>query len=710
MGALRREVRHTLCCDVYTDIDIENCHPQLLKQICAKNNIFCPNLKHYVDNRPQILAETQAFYNVSRDNAKKLFIRLAYFGTFDNWVKDSEISRDKKPTEFIVNYMAELKIIGQHVINANPVLLKVIQTENKQNEKASVVSFFLQDIERQILELVYAYLSDNGYIANSNSVLCFDGLMIESKFYKPELLDELHEHILKVSEFDLQFIQKAFDENYLHLLPPLPIDTTSFEFMAQEFNKTHCKAKNMYIKSDGLDIEFFCDKKLRDTYKQKFYKNANGQKENFINNWTTNNDNIRVYDNMDIYPNMEKCPIDTYNLWVPFVCDAYTEPYEYHQDGLDTVLHLIKNLCGNEIPVFNYICKWIGQMIAFPEVKSIVPTFISKQGAGKGSLLKLLSKMLGAKKVIESTSPERDIWGQFNTALMDSFLICLNELSKKDTTQAEGKIKGLITDPTIMINRKGIDQIQIKSYHRFIITTNSTEPINTSKDDRRNLIVRCSDDLINNKKYFNKLYEYLEDVNVIRSCYDYFKNLEGLITFNNLPIPKTSYQNELKKLSLTPLKLYLQNLAETIYHQKKSSEILDTEFFDGLQTFCEENNITYDITPQKLGVRLTNLNTGAISKRIHKSGGIYAKIFNWDKLRELYCEDDDVFIDDDEKALKPVIINKITNNTNCTINNLTDTKKAVIFNETKTAKVKDTTKKRNKFELSFGDEDDHDDE
>ena len=157
LGALRREVRHTLCYDIYTDIDIENCHPQLLKQICAKNNIFCPNLKHYVDNRAQILAETQAFYNVSRDNAKKLFIRLAYFGTFDNWVKDLEISRDKKPTEFIINYMAELKNIGQHVINANPVLLKVIQTENKTNEKASVVSIFLQDVERQILELVYAY-------------------------------------------------------------------------------------------------------------------------------------------------------------------------------------------------------------------------------------------------------------------------------------------------------------------------------------------------------------------------------------------------------------------------------------------------------------------------------------------------------------------------------------------------------------------------
>ena len=702
LGSLRKPIRHTLCHDIYTDIDIENCHPQLLKQVCEANGIQCKFLTVYVENRPAILAQVQAYYNVSRDDAKNLFIRLAYFGSFNNWIDDVK-AESKPPLEFITSYINELKIIGQHVINANSDLHKAVLKEKKRNVNASTVSLFLQEIERQMLELIYEYLSNNKFIQNRNCVLCYDGIMIESKFYKPEILDELHDHVLNVSGFDLKFTTK--DMNEIIVLPPLPVDTTSFEYMAQEFNKTHCKAKNMYIKSNGLDIEFLCDKKLRETYKQKFYKNANGQKANFINSWTTNNDNIRVYDNMDIFPNADKCPTDTYNLWVPFACETYTEPYEHH---LDTVLHLIKNLCGNEPPVFNYICKWIGQMIAFPEVKSIVPTFISKQGAGKGSLLKLLSKMLGAKKVIESTNPERDIWGQFNTALMDSFLICQNELSKKDTTQAEGKIKGLITDPTIMINRKGIDQIQIKSYHRFIITTNSTEPINTSKDDRRNLIIRCSDDLINSKKYFNKLYEYLDDTNVIRTCYDYFKNLGGLATFKNLPIPKTSYQNELKKLSLSPLELYLQHLAETIYHQKKSSEILDTEFFDGLQTFCEENNITYDITPQKLGVRLTNLNTGAVSKRIHKSGGVYAKSFNWEKLRELYCEDDDVFVDDDEKDVKPVIINKITNNTNCTINNLTDTKKAVIFNETKTAKVKDTIKKRNKFEISFGDEDDDD--
>ena len=37
--SVRREIRHTLAHDKYVDIDIANCHPELLKQICDHNRI-----------------------------------------------------------------------------------------------------------------------------------------------------------------------------------------------------------------------------------------------------------------------------------------------------------------------------------------------------------------------------------------------------------------------------------------------------------------------------------------------------------------------------------------------------------------------------------------------------------------------------------------------------------------------------------------------
>ena len=102
--------------------------------------------------------------------------------------------------------------------------------------------------------------------------------------------------------------------------------------------------------------------------------------------------------------------------------------------------------------------------------------------------------MLGNNKVYESHNPSRDVWGEFNGQMVNAFLINIDELSKKDTIESEGKIKGLITEPKLTINNKGLNKFEIDSHHRFINTTNNEDPIKTTKGDRRNLIIRCSDE------------------------------------------------------------------------------------------------------------------------------------------------------------------------------------------------------------------------
>ena len=111
---------------------------------------------------------------------------------------------------------------------------------------------------------------------------------------------------------------------------------------------------------------------------------------------------------------------------------------------------------------------------------------------------------------------------------------------------------------TITINNKGVNQINIKSYHRFIITTNKEEPIASTKDDRRNLVIRCSDEKIKDKDYFVQLNKYLDDVNVVKTCYEYFKSIEGLDAFGKIPIPSTEYQDDLKELSISPIERFIE--------------------------------------------------------------------------------------------------------------------------------------------------------
>jgi hypothetical protein len=285
-----------------------------------------------------------------------------------------------------------------------------------------------------------------------------------------------------------------------------------------------------------------------------------------------------------------------------------------NKEALDMILNHIKILCNNEEPVYDYFVKWIAQMIQYPEVKSIMPTLISKEGAGKGTLIELLRRMFGAKKVFETTSPSRDVWGSFNGIMVNAFLVNLDELSQKETIESEGRVKGLITNPAMTVNNKGVNQFTISSYHRFIATTNSYNPVKTSDDDRRNLIICSSNELIGNKEYFKTMYEYLEDINVIRTCYDFFKNIPDMDAFGKLPVPKTEYQTNLKEMYKSPVEMWLEDFTRRNY-TKDVVEQLGKETFADFEKWRGKNNVKFETDSLKLGVALSNLRVnGGITK------------------------------------------------------------------------------------------------
>ncbi len=214
--SIRREIRHTLARDNYIDLDICNCHPVMLLQICEANNIPVLYLKQYVDNRDQLLNEVKETYDVDRDKAKKIFIQLMYFGTFEGWVKD----KTKQPTQFIQDFTKELQTIGDVIDNNNPELkMQIMKRKEAQgideyNDKGTLCSYYLQEYENQVLETIYFHCVEKGYITNNSCVLAADGLMIPKLLYKPEILDEFHDVVLKKFGFNLKFTTKDMDQGY----------------------------------------------------------------------------------------------------------------------------------------------------------------------------------------------------------------------------------------------------------------------------------------------------------------------------------------------------------------------------------------------------------------------------------------------------------------------------------------------------------------
>lgn len=621
---------------VGTDIDMCNAHPVILKYVCGLHNIVCPQLEYYIQNREQCLMDFE-----SRELGKLVYLTALNKDTLN---RTSNLPRHFK------KYDVEIKKIQKQlvkIIDYAEIVCSVPETKTF-NKIGSAVNRILCYYENIILQHAIHVLKTKGL---DIAILMFDGVMIYGDYYNDTtLLCDITSYVEKqMAGLDIKWTYK---EHNTELIVPKDFEENTdtnnknrFEDVVNEFEKTHLKIinKSLFVKHDNNNIIFLTQAQIKMSYSHLSYNvpmyNEKGSFTGFgtlpfINKWIGFTHNIRRKDDVDIYPNTKDCPENIFNLWRPFAMELLTAPYTYKERELNFILNHIKILCNHDANVYDYFIKWIAQMIQYPQIKTIMPTFISGEGSGKGSLFKLFEKMLGNEKVFETTNPSRDVWGDFNGMMCNCFLVNLNELSKKDTIEAEGKIKGLITDNTLAINQKGLPQYKIKSYHRFITTTNKEEPINSTNGDRRNLIIRSSDEKKGDYTYFETLHNYLEDNDVIRTCYDFFKSIGGMDKFKDIPIPQTDYQTNLKELSKSPIEQWLESFTrEHMNESIECIELLGTEIYELFKSWCNDNGIKYDINSLKLGVRLTNMNINGISKGSHTKKG-ETKIFNISELKK----------------------------------------------------------------------------
>jgi hypothetical protein len=434
-------------------------------------------------------------------------------------------------------------------------------------------------------------------------------------------------------------------------------DSSDDDYAFTEWEKTHCKILNppSYLEhkiDEHSHDEIFI---IRNTtaLEQSFNhltideKSINkkgdevSKKKSFIKSWINLNDKIRLFDKIGVYPHPLICPPNQYNCWSKFRGDLLPEVNVEYNKELETFKKLLRVLCNHEEAAYVYLEKWIAQAIQYPANKTTVPTIISKQGAGKGTLIKLITAMFGDKKVLSTTNADT-VFGRFNNQMLNAYLVNLDELSPKDVKDCEGKIKGLITEPTISIDIKGVSSVTIKSHHRFINTTNNEFGVfKTEFGDRRNFIVRASDELIGNKQFFENFNNnIIENNNVVKYIYNYLKSIPNLDVFhlaNN--IPKTSYSEELKEAARTDYDHWLEDFTKR-YSDSGTNQFSSKFLYDDFIAFVKKDNFNN----KSFGIRIINIVPNAITKGKHDRNG-QIKLFDWKVLKEHYKTD--CLIDDD---------------------------------------------------------------
>lgn len=457
------------------------------------------------------------------------------------------------------------------------------------------------------------------------------------KWCKDEDIEKYKQIVCQVKTITKQnIIQEQIKQLEATIDPSL-----TYSEMKIEFEKTHFKIidKALFFTIEpNNEITIHSKQSLQIAYEHmRFDKVIKNQivPSAFVDEWLKDS-TMRKYDRADVYPPDQEVPPNVYNLWVPFAMEL-VDTWDDKQEELALIRKHILILCNNEQHIADYFELWIAQMIQQPSVKSICPTMISEQGAGKGTLMQLFIKMFGTSKVLnEMTNPSRDVWGNFNSLMKQAFLVNVDELSGKDSRDAVGQIKALIKSATISINSKGQAPIIVKSYHRFFNTTNNNDPISVSKDDRRNCVIRSSDELCRNSTYFNKMYEILNDVNVIKTCYEYFKNLKGATSFNAIPIPHTEYHEEMSQLSVSPIEAWLKDYTQEYYiisgsESQNTIELPSANCFILFNEWKEKSQMTYEVNALKFSVQMSRLKINGIDSK-KGAKGIRMTIFNLNKM------------------------------------------------------------------------------
>lgn len=177
-----------------------------------------------------------------------------------------------------------------------------------------------------------------------------------------------------------------------------------------------------------------------------------------------------------------------YNLWRGWSVEA--DPAKSCKLFLHHVKHVI---CRGNQRDYEYLIGWLAHMVQFPEDKPGVATVIrGKKGAGKDTIAVYFSRLLGQHYMM--ITQKRHLVGNFNAHQEKLMFLHVAEGYWAGSKQDEGPLKSIITDPTVTIERKGVDAFSVNSVLRVFMTSNESWVVPASGSDERRYFVLDADD------------------------------------------------------------------------------------------------------------------------------------------------------------------------------------------------------------------------
>jgi hypothetical protein len=217
------------------------------------------------------------------------------------------------------------------------------------------------------------------------------------------------------------------------------------------------------------------------------------------------------------------------NLWWGMgVEPVHAAPGQYHAD-VQLFLRHLWSLCGGpKTPEFAYLLHWLAWAVQHP-TKPIGTAVIlkSEPGTGKGLLFSILLGIFGAHG--RRFNRRDDIVGRFNHLIEGCALACLEEATWAGSKADAERLKSMITDPSLVVEKKFFGAETIRNITKYISATNADWAVHVDHNDRRMAVIDCPSPTLaqsdfdaiidrvygeNSESYFGAILTFLKSIDV----------------------------------------------------------------------------------------------------------------------------------------------------------------------------------------------------
>lgn len=196
----------------------------------------------------------------------------------------------------------------------------------------------------------------------------------------------------------------------------------------------------------------------------------------------------RIFDpTSDVVFDTDAMPYPTVNLYMPsdYVRNA-RKLKEPNLGGCPTIARIIRHVIGDG-DILEHFYNWLAVIFQHHTKPGTAWVLHGVQGTGKDTLVdRILTPLFG--KAWVATRNQTELNSDFTGWLEYAIIAHIREIeidSLENGKAVESKIKNYITDVTVPIRKMRTDSYEAKNFTGFIFSSNKSQPVRISEDDRR---------------------------------------------------------------------------------------------------------------------------------------------------------------------------------------------------------------------------------